>query len=275
MASWMGWLQPGQGWRASTFSRVDLNAMAASIGAHALVAALLAMTWTEATLVEGGTRASLVSIDLSMREGGPGPRPQPSATPERPQERASAKPVEAPSQVAMAEPQARPSPQPVPSPAAQAGGGGAGRTGDGTAASTTRAMPVARLIPAQAVVAPAAASGPQSRMAENAAETPARGSGGSGGGRTDQAGNSAVGNFNGRVYQHLQRYRRGNTIGAGAVLVGFTVEPNGAARAIHVARGSGSSRFDAEALQLVRRAAPFPRPPDGAAHSFTFEITGQ
>lgn len=253
-------------------AQVDLKAMTASIAAHAAVFAALAMTWNEAVLVEGGTRSALVSIDLAMREGGPGPKTQAVAEAEQARQQPETPPTEAPSHTVMAEPQARPSPQPTPSPpAAQAGGGGEGRLGQGTAATTTQPLPTARLIPVRAVVTPVAA--PQPRGHEGAAE--AQGTGGSGGGRTDQDGNSATGNFKGRIYQHLLRHRRTNTIGSGEVLVAFTIEPDGAARAISIARGSGSSRFDREALALVRRASPFPRPPDGAAHSFTFAITGQ
>lgn len=270
MASWMGRSEFGTG----PFARIDLNAMAASVTAHAVVAALLIFTWGETVLVEGGTRSRLVSIDLSMREGGPGPKMQPLAEAEQPL--AVTPPEEVPSQAIVAEPKAaaKPQSQPAPQPAAQAGGGGQGRTGEGTAAMTTRQMPVAKLIPAAALVTPvAAAPGPQARAVESAAG--AQGKGGSGGGNTDQAGNSAVSNFSGRVYQHLKRYQRGNTIGAGEVLIAFIVEANGAARGVRVARTSGSSRFDHEAMALVRRASPFPRPPDGEAHSFTFEITGQ
>lgn len=270
MAYWMGRSEFGKG----SFARIDLNAMAASVTAHAVVAALLIFTWGETVLVEGGTRSRLVSIDLSMREGGPGPKMQPVAEAEQPQ--AVTPPEEVPSQAIVAEPKA--AAKPLPQPAAQAGGGGQGRTGEGTAATTTRQLPVAKLIPAAALVTPiAAAPGPQARPAAAGAESAAeaQGKGGSGGGNTDQAGNSAVSNFSGRVYQHLKRYQRGNTIGAGEVLIAFTVEANGAARGVRVARTSGSSRFDHEAMALVRRASPFPRPPDGEVHSFTFEITGQ
>lgn len=253
-------------------AQVDLKAMTASVAAHAAVLAAFAMTWSEAVLVEGGTRSAMVSIDLAMREGARGPQAQTVRDPEEHREKPMTPPTETPSHDAIAEPQAHPRQQPTPAPPApQTGGGGEGRIGQGTAAATTRPLPTARLIPAQMMVAPPAA--PQPRGHEGAAEP--QGTGGSGGGRTDRAGNAAVSNFKGRIYQHLLRHRRTNTIGSGEVIVAFTIEADGTARAISVARGSGSSRFDREALALVRRASPFPRPPDGAAHSFTFAITGQ
>ncbi|MGF7153555.1 energy transducer TonB family protein [Novosphingobium gossypii] len=251
-------------------AQVDLKAMIASIAAHAAVFAALAMTWEEATLIEGGTRAALVSIDLASREGGPGPNNAPATEPQAIQQQPVAQPVGA----TITEPQARSSSlSETTPPAAKSGGGGEGRSGQGTAAATIDAQPLPRLVPVRAMLVPVAAPGPQSRVEDSAAGE--QGAGGRGGGRTDQAGNAAIGNFKGRIYQHLLRHRHSNTIGSGEVLVAFTIEPDGTARAISVARGSGSSRFDREALALVRRASPFPRPPDGVAHSFTFAITGQ
>lgn len=269
MASRMGSADFGGNFGTGPLSRIDLNALAASVTAHALVAALLALTWGEAVLVEGGARPALVSIDLSTREGGPGPKAPPSAQPEQPRARPTPLPP-APSPAVVAEP--RPAAQPLPPPVTPAGGNnGPGRVGEGTAMTTTPQAPAAKAPPSPA--RPAPATDPQPRAPEGPAGP--QGSGGSGGGRSAQAGNSATGNFKGRIYQHLLRHRRTNTIGSGAVLVGFTIAPDGSAHTIFVARPSGSVRFDREALALVRRAAPFPRPPDGAAHSFTFEITGQ
>ena len=76
------------------------------------------------------------------------------------------------------------------------------------------------------------------------------------------------------VMRHLMRYRRQNTVGTGAAYIHFTVIEDGRCRDIGVARSSGSSRFDHAAMQLVRRAAPFPQPPHGEPRSFNFEITG-
>ncbi|MFD2138036.1 hypothetical protein ACFSLT_27465 [Novosphingobium resinovorum] len=59
MAYWMGRSEFGTG----PFARIDLNAMAASVTAHAIVAALLVFTWGETVLVEGApVPASSASI---------------------------------------------------------------------------------------------------------------------------------------------------------------------------------------------------------------------
>lgn len=271
-----------QGFGASPRTGVDLGGMTASVAAHALVLGLLAISWSDEVLVEGGTRAALVTIDLAAPEGGPGAKlqsidlhddtpPIPTPTPPKPT-------IPTPA-ITVQKTLAAPEPAPLPPLLAQAaGGGGDGRSGQGTGAAPTHQDGTAKVIPVRATTShpPLIAASLQPRTATGSqAEADARGTGGSGGGRSDQAGNSAVSNFKGRVYQHLLRYRRTNTIGSGKVLVGFTIEPDGDAQGIFVARTSGVSRFDHEALQLVRRSAPFPRPPDGEAHSFTFEIAGQ
>ncbi|MDB5724129.1 MAG: hypothetical protein JWQ16_883 [Novosphingobium sp.] len=83
------------------------------------------------------------------------------------------------------------------------------------------------------------------------------------------------GGYKTEIWQHLQRFRRPNSVGAGATLVRFTIDDGGGALNLAVARSSGSSIFDREALQMVRRAAPFPKPPQGAGRVFEFEIKGQ
>ena len=77
------------------------------------------------------------------------------------------------------------------------------------------------------------------------------------------------------VYAHLMRYRRSNTVGPGAVTIGFTVLADGGVQGIDIVRSSGSGRFDREATQMVRRAAPFPRPPGGCSRAFRFGIKGR
>ncbi|TIX51692.1 energy transducer TonB family protein [Alteraurantiacibacter aquimixticola] len=77
------------------------------------------------------------------------------------------------------------------------------------------------------------------------------------------------------VKQHLLRFRRQNTVGPGSAFIHFTVLLDGKVNGVGVARTSGSSRFDREAMQMVRRAVPFPPPPDGVRRRFNFEITGR
>lgn len=63
---------------------------------------------------------------------------------------------------------------------------------------------------------------------------------------------------------------RGET---GRPVVAFSVAASGGLGGVSLARSSGHTELDAEALSMVRRAAPFPRPPAGAPRSFSIGVT--
>lgn len=88
------------------------------------------------------------------------------------------------------------------------------------------------------------------------------------------AGGAGSGGYKAEVWRHLLQYRRPNAVGPGAALVSFSIGDNGSVADVGIARSSGSKRFDAEAMQMVRRAQPFPKPPSGVAMAFIFEIKG-
>ncbi|HMN72465.1 MAG TPA: TonB family protein [Rhodoblastus sp.] len=51
-------------------------------------------------------------------------------------------------------------------------------------------------------------------------------------------------------------------------IVGFRVDAQGGLESVWLARPSGHADLDAEAIDMVRRSAPFPPPPAGADHNF-------
>jgi protein TonB len=73
-----------------------------------------------------------------------------------------------------------------------------------------------------------------------------------------------------QVWARLARYkpRAGQR---GSASVSFAIGASGTLGAVRIARSSGNSRIDQLALQTVRNAAPFPRPPSGSA-SYTIRI---
>lgn len=81
--------------------------------------------------------------------------------------------------------------------------------------------------------------------------------------------------YGAQIMRHLLRFRRQNTVGPGSAFIRFVILPDGKVDGIGVAQSSGSSRFDREAMQIVRRAVPFPNPPAGHTRSFNFEFTGR
>jgi len=93
--------------------------------------------------------------------------------------------------------------------------------------------------------------------------------------QTETGGNAAASNYPGVVMARLARVPRPRVDGRGTAVVRFTIAPDGGLAGVSVTRGSGSARLDRAALTVVRRAAPFPRPPSGAQRSFSVTIEGR
>jgi TonB family protein len=55
---------------------------------------------------------------------------------------------------------------------------------------------------------------------------------------------------------------------SGRVAIAFSLDDAGNIQDIDLMRSSGEAELDAEALTMVRDAAPFPRPPAGAIRKF-------
>jgi protein TonB len=95
------------------------------------------------------------------------------------------------------------------------------------------------------------------------------------GGRQTATGNAAASNYPGTVMRHIARVPRPRASSRGAAVVRFSISERGGLSALRLARSSGSSRLDRAAMTVLRRAAPFPRPPRGAKRSFTIRIEGR
>ena len=87
--------------------------------------------------------------------------------------------------------------------------------------------------------------------------------------RSEKAGNAEISNYPGKVVARLRRALRypAGTRQRGEVRVAFTVTGAGSVTGIRVVRSSGSDVLDRAAVDTVRRAAPFPRIPDGAGRT--------
>jgi protein TonB len=91
-------------------------------------------------------------------------------------------------------------------------------------------------------------------------------------GRSD---NSA--NYNGRVSAHLARHKQypaaARSAGSqGVASVSFTLDGGGRVTGARLARSSGVAAIDQEVVAMVRRASPFPAPPDGRGRNFTVPV---
>jgi protein TonB len=85
-------------------------------------------------------------------------------------------------------------------------------------------------------------------------------------------------NYRGLVAAHLARYKRfpreAQSRGAeGSVVVSFLLGGSGEVRSVSLVRGTHVASLDEEAVAMVRRASPFPAPPDGRPVSFTVPVS--
>jgi protein TonB len=89
---------------------------------------------------------------------------------------------------------------------------------------------------------------------------------------TAGAGGAALAaNYNSRVFAHLARYKRGPG-SKGAATVSFALDGGGRVTSVRLTRSSGVAGIDQEAVAVVRRASPFPAPPDGRGRNFILPI---
>ena len=95
-----------------------------------------------------------------------------------------------------------------------------------------------------------------------------------GSGRTAVA---SLANYNGQVSAHLRRYQQypaaaRSSGAAGSGMVTFSITGSGSVTSARIAKGTGAAVLDQEILAMVRRASPFPAPPDGQPKSFTVPL---
>lgn len=103
--------------------------------------------------------------------------------------------------------------------------------------------------------------------ASRAASAPAA----AGPGRAD-----AEAKYRGLVAAHLNHYKQFPAEAhdrQGVPVVSFGLDGHGRVTRVALARGSGISSFDQEAQAMVRRASPFPAPPEGRSMSFTVPVS--
>ncbi|MTW17564.1 TonB family protein [Rhodoplanes serenus] len=84
-------------------------------------------------------------------------------------------------------------------------------------------------------------------------------------------------NYRGLVAAHLARHKQFPSDARAAGLQGsttvtFTIDGGGRVTAVRLGRASGIASLDQESVAMVRRASPFPAPPDGRAMSFTVPV---
>ena len=69
---------------------------------------------------------------------------------------------------------------------------------------------------------------------------------------------AAARDYRSMVYSHLVRFKRNSSAGEGTVTLSFALGRQGQLLSSGIARSSGNSALDQEALAMVRRASPYP-----------------
>ena len=179
-------------------------------------------------------------------------------SPQAPQ--ASLRPPQMPSDEKRRVAQARAKPAPKPKP----------KTVPQAAPATTATKSQAKSQPTQKKgSAPQAAK--KGASSGSAAGTAARTGGG---GNKAQSGNAAMSNYGGKVLSRVQRRMPNNVRGKGLAKVSLSIGANGRLISAFLVQSSGNARIDKAALQAVKRASPFPKPPNGQTFTSIVGIRG-
>jgi len=113
---------------------------------------------------------------------------------------------------------------------------------------------------------------PQKKASKKAAPAQTAQAGGIGAGQS-----SAMHNYFSQVAQHLSRHKRfppqAREAGQrGVATVSFAVDGSGNVGTISLALSSGFASLDEESQAMVKRASPFPAPPNGQSMNFTVPV---
>lgn len=114
--------------------------------------------------------------------------------------------------------------------------------------------------------AQAEASAPQAAGAQQAAQ-PAQ--------KRREAGGREAARYGDVVMRQIARSPRRKAPDRGVVTVGFEIGSDGGLLRVAIVGSSGSAALDQMAVDHIRRAAPFPPPPEGARTRFGFEFEGK
>lgn len=88
-------------------------------------------------------------------------------------------------------------------------------------------------------------------------------------------GAAASASYGRAVLTQISRTRKARAPSRGRTVVAFSIADGGALASVQVLQSSGSPDLDRVALDHIRRAAPFPKPPSGARRQFSFEFVGR
>lgn len=119
-----------------------------------------------------------------------------------------------------------------------------------------------------------AQTGGSSRPRAGQPRSGGRASGSAGGGGQGRGDPGAMAAHRAAVQRKIARAMR-RVSGSGTAVVAFRVNRNGGLGSVSIVQSSGNSRLDNQILRAVRRAAPFPPPPNGRSRDFRQPLRAQ
>ena len=147
-------------------------------------------------------------------------------------------------------------------------------------AQRPQARPEPRQVPRQKPQAAPQQQGNADRNAtrgENAGQETAKATAAQSRRATSQGDGGAAANagYGRKVLAQINRTRKARAPSRGRAVVAFAISEAGTLASVKVLQSSGSPDLDQVALDHIRRAAPFPKPPAGAQRQFSFEFVGR
>lgn len=86
-----------------------------------------------------------------------------------------------------------------------------------------------------------------------------------------QLGNAAEDNYNGALMRHMRRARKFDTDARRSSKISITIDAQGHVLEIRVIRRSGDKAWDRRVVKELKRIAPYPAPPSGGTHTWSFD----
>ena len=248
-------------------------AIVAHLGAYAVI---MVSAPDEANIqIQGGSisislaPSDAVSAEDSEAAGDEAVDPLPEPAPKPPAAPAQTVPVPTPPEPKpKPEPQPEPEPHPEPPLSPEPADAGAPQTTDSRARSQAEPMTPNPLAPT-----PSVSEHPpiQGREGASAVDAPASESEPSAAISDTQVGNAAEDNYNGALMRHMHRARKFDTDARRSSKISITIDAHGNVLDVRVLRRSGDKTWDRRVVKELKRIAPYPAPPSGGPHTWSFD----
>ena len=86
-----------------------------------------------------------------------------------------------------------------------------------------------------------------------------------------EIGNAAADNYNGALMRHMRKARIFDTNARRSSKISITIDADGRVLEVKILRASGDKTWDRRVVKELKRIAPYPAPPSGVTHSWSFD----